>query len=504
MNEALKQAYAPTNLPSVRIGNIMMQGYISPDAPVNLVLKSLNRHGLVAGATGSGKTKTVQILCEQLSLQGVPVLAMDMKGDLSGLSQTGQSNDALIARSQSLQLDYKPHAFPCELLTIDAKESGIPVRATLQSFGSLLFSRMIDANDTQSGVITILFQYAEENNLPLIEIDDLKALIRWAQSDEGQVKIQQQYGLVSNASLGAIMRNLIKLEAQGANGFFAEPAFDFHDLMRTDAQGKGIISILRLMNLQNQPQLFSTFMLKLLNDLFIHLPECGDLDKPKCVIFIDEAHLMFRQANKALLNMIETVIKLIRSKGVGIFFCTQTPNDIPEQVLGQLGLKIQHSLRAFTAKDRKQIKLVAQNFPISDDYNTEQLLTSLGIGEALISALNERGQPTPLIQCCIRPPLSRMGPLSTSEANQVIDVSSLYERYGRRIDSRSAQDVLAQVASPKLGDEPPLKSQSSKKQAPSWIQTVSKNTLVRQVVRQFFRDITKTILSMMGIKNRRK
>ncbi|WP_367607534.1 helicase HerA-like domain-containing protein [Legionella sp. W05-934-2] len=504
MNEALKKAYARPDLPAIRLGNIMINDVIVADAPAYLVLKSLNRHGLIAGATGSGKTKTVQGLCEQLSLQGVPVLAMDMKGDLSGLTKPGQSQEALIARSQSLQLDFEPRAFSCELLTIDAQEIGIPVRATIESFGSLLFSRLLETNDAQSGVLTILFQYAEDNDWPLIEIDDLKAMIRWAQSDEGKTILQQQYGHVSRESLGAIMRKLIELESQGAHDFFGEPAFDFHDLMRVNEQGQGILSILRLMNLQSQPQLFSTFMLKLLNDLFLNMPECGDLDKPKCVIIVDEAHLLFKQANKALLDMTETVVKLIRSKGVGILFCTQTPNDIPEQILGQLGLKIQHSLRAFTAKDRKAIKLVAQNFPISEDYDTEQLLTSLGIGEALISALNAKGQPTPLIQCCIRPPLSRMGALTDNEASQLVVASSLNARYGKRIDQRSAEDILAGIPHPKPGDKAPQPSSKAEKSQPSWVEKASKNTLVRQVVRQFFRDLFRTILSIMGVKGRRK
>jgi DNA helicase HerA-like ATPase len=475
-------------VPCIELGGIILKNKLLPKSMVNLVLRSFNRHGLIAGATGSGKTKTMQVLAEQLSLAGVPSLVMDIKGDISGLSMPGEATKNLIDRGKSLDIPFTTRSFPVEMLTLNPQLSGVPLRATVSGFGALLFSRMLDLNDTQTGVTTILFEFSKDNQIPLITLEDFKTLLQYLQSPTGNAKIQAQYGSVSGASIGTIMRKIIELEAQDGDELFAEPAFNIMDLLRTNTKGEGIISILRLMDMQDKPKLFSTFMLKLLTDVYRQLPEVGDTDKPKLVLFIDEAHLIFNNASKALLNLLETIIKLIRSKGVGLIFCTQLPNDVPEKILSQLGLKIQHALRAFTAKDRKAMKLIAQNFPDSKYYKTEELLTSLGIGEALVSALDSTGKPTPLVECLIRAPESRMGVISDSEILAVVQGSSLYASYQYSKPTPSAAEVL-QVGNP------PSKAKGS---GSSMITILSKNTLVRQVIRQFLRQLTNQLFKLFG------
>ena len=498
MYDELRIPYQAPKLPAVQLGGIIVDNQLISDGPVNLVLKSFNRHGLIAGATGSGKTKTIQVLSEQLSQAGVPCLIMDIKGDISGLAMPGSADDSLIARSLSLNIPFKPRGFPVEFLTLDASDTGVPMRSTVNEFGPLLFSRMLDINETQAGVVTALFEYAKQEKLPLIDLSDLKSLMQFAQTDEGKSKIEARFGSIASTSLGTIMRKIIELESQNADEFFGEPAFNPMDLVRTTHDGLGIISILRLLDMQDKPKLFSTFMLKLLSDVYRQMPELGDSDKPKLVLFIDEAHLIFNNASKALLSLLDTMVKLIRSKGVGLIFCTQSPNDIPENVLSQLGLKIQHALRAFTAKDRKAMKLVAQNFPQSTYYKTEDLLTSLGIGEALLSALDSKGQPTPLIQCKMRAPESRMGILTEQELVQVVSASMLYPRYSQRVESDSAKEMLAaqQEAAP-----PPVEKKKTAEE-PSILTTVTKNTLFRQIMRQTTRDLMKAVMNALGIKKR--
>ncbi|MFJ1269281.1 helicase HerA-like domain-containing protein [Legionella lytica] len=500
MYDDLRAPYKVTDTPALQLGGIIVDNKLISDAPVFLVLKSLNRHGLIAGATGSGKTKTIQVLSEQLSLAGVPSLVMDIKGDVSGIAMPGQMSDTLEARSHSLNLSYTPRGYPVEFLTLNESSAGVPLRATVESFGSVLFSRMLDVNDTQEGVIAILFQYAKQENLPLIDLADVKCLLQFVQTKEGNAKIEASYGSVAASSTGTIMRKIVELEAQGGGDFFGEPAFNVQDLLNINGQGLGVISILRLLDMQDKPKLFSTFMLKLLSDVYRAMPELGDPEKPKLVLFIDEAHLIFRNANKALLGLLDTVVKLIRSKGIGIIFCTQSPNDIPENILSQLGLKIQHALRAFTAKDRTAMKLVAQNFPLSAYYKTEQLLTALGIGEALVSGLDAKGQPTPLIQCMIRAPESRMGVITEQELQQVVGSSTLYTRYHQKQQRNSAKDILtAQKATQteQSISEPDIENDS---RAAELFKAVTKSTLFRQVVRQLVRDWTRAIMSALGIK----
>ncbi len=501
MYDDLRLPYQASDIPSIRIGGIVLNDQLIPDAPVNLVLKSLNRHGLIAGATGSGKTKTIQVLCEQLSLSGVPCFVMDIKGDISGLAVPGVITESLKTRNDSLELSFTPREMPVELFTLNQKQPGVPLRSTVKDFGSVLFARMLDINETQSGVLTVIFQYAKEENIPLIDLEDLKSILQFAQSEKGNQLIEARYGSIASSTIGTIIRGIIELEAQGGDEFFGEPAFNVSDFVRVNSQGQGIISILRLLDMQDKPKLFSTFMLKLLSDVYRQLPELGDPEKPKLVIFIDEAHLIFNQASKALLSLMDTMVKLIRSKGVGLIFCTQTPNDIPENVLSQLGLKIQHTLRAFTAKDRKAMKLVAQNFPPSEHYDTEQLLTSLGIGDALVSALDAKGQPTPLIQCRVRAPETRMGVLTSEELSQLMGNSYLYSKYHTRNITPSAKNVLLEKIPPTTAEEP-MSSSKPAKSEPSMVNTITKNTLFRQIVRQVTRDLFRSLMKVLGIKKR--
>ena len=502
MYDDLRIPYQTGTLPSLQLGGIEVENQLLTDAPVNLVLKSFNRHGLIAGATGSGKTKTIQVLSEQLSLAGVPSLVMDIKGDISGLAMPGDATETMISRSKSLHLDYIPRGFPVEFLTLNESHPGVPLRSTVSDFGPVLFARMLDVNETQEGVVTVLFEYAKQEQLPLIELADLKSLLQFVQTDAGKEKIEARFGGVAASSVGTIMRKIIELESQGGDKFFGEPAFDVLDLVRTNAQGLGGISILRLLDMQDKPKLFSTFMLKLLSDVYRKMPELGDPDKPKLILFIDEAHLIFSNASKALLSLLDTMVKLIRSKGVGLIFCTQTPNDIPESVLSQLGLKVQHALRAFTAKDRKAMKLVAQNFPPSEHYDTEQLLTALRIGEALVSSLDGKGQPTPLIQCMIRAPESRMGILSEQELNEVVASSTLYPRYRQRLERNSAKEILAAQNNVSNQKQNSKTEKNKDTNEPSVITAVTKNTLFRQIVRQLVRDMTRALMSALGIKKR--
>src|SRR5690554_6359165 len=369
----------------ITIGGIQYDKELIPDLHLNIPLKTLNRHGLIAGATGTGKTKTIQVLSEQLSAKGIPVLMMDIKGDFSGIAQPGVLNDFIESRHRQMNLPFDPKGFPVELLTI-SQQNGVRLRATVSEFGPVLLSRILDLTDTQSGIVSVIFKYCDDNKMPLLDLKDFKKILQYT-TNEGKEEFANAYGRISTASTGAILRKIIELEQQGANLFFGEKSFDPQDLMRLDENGMAYINIIRLTDIQDRPKLFSTFMLSLLAEIYTTFPEQGDSGRPELVIFIDEAHLIFKEASSALLNQIESIVKLIRSKGVGLYFVTQNPTDVPDAVLGQLGLKIQHALRAFTAKDRKAIKLTAENYPISKYYKTDEIITTLGIGEALISAL---------------------------------------------------------------------------------------------------------------------
>ena len=425
---------------SIILGGAILDGEALPDAPVKIPLKTLNRHGLIAGATGTGKTKTIQVLSEQLSSFGIPVLMMDIKGDFSGIAKEGEEKPFITERHSKINIPYNTASFPVELLSL-SEQNGVRLRATISEFGPVLFSRILNLNDTQAGVVSVIFKYCDDHKMPLLDLKDIKKVINYI-TEEGKDEIEESYGKISTSTTGTILRKIIELEQQGGDTFFGEMSFDVEDLMRIDENGKGYINILRLTDIQDKPKLFSTFMLSLLAEIYQQMPEKGDLDQPELVIFIDEAHLIFNEASKALLEQIETIVKLIRSKGIGIYFITQNPMDIPSGVLAQLGLKIQHALRAFTANDRKAIKQTADNYPTSEFYKTDEVLTSLGIGEALVTALNEKGIPTPLAATMMRAPMSRMDILTESEIQEINTKSKLVKKYSELIDRESAYEML--------------------------------------------------------------
>ena len=424
----------------ITFGSAMLDGETIKDAFVKVPLKTLNRHGLIAGATGTGKTKSLQVMAENLSEKGIPVLLMDIKGDLSGLAKPSPGHRKIDERHAAIGLPFEAKKFPIEVLSISEQE-GVRLRATISEFGPVLLSRILDLTETQSGIVSIIFKYCDDNKLPLLDLKDFKKILQYATA-EGKEEIQAEYGRISTASTGAILRKIVEIDQQGGDLFFGERSFDVKDLVRTDSDGKGIISVLRLTDIQDRPKLFSTFMLQLLAEIYSTFPEQGDSVKPKLVIFIDEAHLIFEEASKALLSQIESIVKLIRSKGIGLFFVTQNPKDVPEDVLAQLGLKVQHALRAFTAKDRKAIKLAAENYPDSEYYDVDESLTQLGIGEAFVSVLNEKGIPTPLAATMMRAPMSRMDVLTDKELKQLINTSRLYYKYNETIDRESAYEIL--------------------------------------------------------------
>ena len=424
----------------ITMGAAMLNGETITNALVKIPLKTLNRHGLIAGATGTGKTKTLQIIAENLSDKGIPVLLMDLKGDLSGLAQPSPGHAKIDERHAKIGIPFAPTAFPVEILSLSEQE-GVKLRATVSEFGPVLLSRILDLSETQEGIVAVVFKYCDDNKLPLLDLKDFKKVLQYA-TEEGKKEFSDSYGRISTSSTGTILRKIIELEQQGADLFFGEKSFDVEDLTRIDENGRGYINILRLTDIQDRPKLFSTFMLSLLAEIYDTFPEQGDTGRPELVLFIDEAHLIFNEASKALLNQIENIVKLIRSKGIGVYFVTQNPTDVPDAVLSQLGLKVQHALRAFTAKDRKAIKLTAENYPISEYYDTKEVLTSLGIGEALISALDEKGRPTPLAATMLRAPMSRMDVLTDKELKDVIDSSKLVDKYNETIDRESAYELL--------------------------------------------------------------
>ncbi len=425
---------------SIVLGGAILDGVPLQNAQVRVPLKTMNRHGLIAGATGTGKTKTLQVIAEQLSGRGVPVLLMDVKGDLSGIAKPGEEKPFITERHSKIGIPYSVKGCPVELLTI-SQQTGVRLRATVSEFGPVLLSRILELNDTQGGVLAIIFKYCDDNQMHLLDLKDLKKVLQYV-TEEGKEELEHDYGKISSSTTGIILRKVIELEQQDADLFFGEPSFEIQDLMRRDRNGQGYVNIIRLTDIQDKPKLFSTFMLCLLAEVYDSMPEKGDVEKPELVIFIDEAHLIFNQASKTLLDQIENIVKLIRSKGVGVFFVTQNPMDVPNGVLAQLGLKVQHALRAFTAIDRKAIRLTAENFPLSDYYKTDEALTALGIGEALVTALNEKGIPTPLAATMMRSPGSRMDILSQDEIYSINRDSDLVDKYNQTIDRESAFEVL--------------------------------------------------------------
>ena len=437
----INEGYTATG-ESILLGAAMLNGETIGETSIKIPLKTLNRHGLIAGATGTGKTKTIQVLSEQLSSFGIPVLMMDIKGDFSGIAKAGEEQPFITERHAKINIPYTTASFPVELMTL-SEQDGVRLRATVSEFGPVLFSRVLDLNDTQAGVMAVIFKYCDDKKMPLLDLKDLKKVLNYS-TEEGKEELSEEYGKISTSTTGTILRKIIELEQQGGDFFFGEKSFEIDDLLRIDENGKGYINILRLTDIQDKPKLFSTFMLSLLAEIYQQMPEKGDADQPELVLFIDEAHLLFDEASKTLLDQVETIVKLIRSKGIGIYFITQNPMDIPKGILAQLGLKIQHALRAFTANDRQAIKQTADNYPSSEYYKTDELLTSLGIGEALVTALNEKGIPTPLAATMLRAPMSRMDILAAHEIEEINTKSKLVRKYSEEIDRESAYEILNQ------------------------------------------------------------
>jgi len=479
----------------VKIGVGMLNGKVVPDAGVYLPLKTMNRHGLIAGATGTGKTKTLQLLSECLSSNSVPVLLMDIKGDLSGIAAAGVANERINERAAATGVQWSPEAYPVELMTLNGGK-GVQLRATVSEFGPVLLSKILGLNDTQGGLVSLIFKYCDDQVLPLLDLKDFIKVLQYIGA-EGKAEIEKTYGKISTTSTGTILRKVIELQQQGADSFFGEKSFEIDDLMRISDEGKGMISILRVTDMQDKPKLFSTFMLQLLAELYAASPEEGDLDQPKLVLFIDEAHLIFQEASDALLQQLETVIKLIRSKGIGIFFCTQNPQDIPASILGQLGMKIQHALRAFTAADRKSIKQAAENFPETPFYDIDELLTQLGIGEAFVTMLNEKGIPTPLVHTMLCSPRSRMDILSDIEIDAIVAKSKLASKYNQVIDAESAYEILTAKlnAAGEIETAKETPSTSLAEKADSFFD----NPVVKQAGRTAAAIITRSLLGALGL-----
>lgn len=495
--------------PAIELGVLMDNDQPVPSAKIRIPLSMLNRHGLVAGATGTGKTKTLQLMAEQIAAAGVPVFAADIKGDLSGLASPGQPSDKLTARTQAIGQDWQPLANNVEFYSLGGQGIGVPVRATMTSFGPVLLSKVLGLTEVQESSLGLVFHFADQAGLPLLDLKDLQAVLAYLNSDEGKAELKNIGGL-SAATVGVIQRQLINFAAQGADAFFGEPEFETADLLRVDADGRGVISLMELPNLVDRPALFSTFLMWLLADLFHDLPEVGDVDKPKLCFFFDEAHLLFDGASKAFLTSIAQTVRLIRSKGVGVFFVTQTPKDVPDDVLAQLGSRVQHALRAHTPNDAKALKQTVQTFPTSS-YDLAEVLQQLGIGEAIVTVMDPDGAPTPVAWTRMRAPQSLMGPTPEAQMQAEVAASPLQAKYGTAIDRESAQEILAkklaagaeaaaQEEAQKAAPAPHSAPASRQRQQKSVVQEVVDSTVFKQFARSAGREIVR---SLFGTARRR-
>ena len=483
---------------AIDLGRGIYDGELVAAAVVQVPLRMMNRHGLVAGATGTGKTITLQTLAEQLSAAGVSVFAADVKGDVSGLGAPAEPGGPAEKRMTELGLAFEPTAFPVEYLSLGGIGPGVPVRATVSDFGPQLLAKVLDANETQEQSLALVFHYADQKGLPLLDLADLRVRLTFLESDAGKSELQGIGGLASS-TVGVLLRALVGLEQGGGNEFFGEPQLDIADLLRTDPDGRGVISCLELPAVQDKPRLFSTVLMWLLAELFEQLPEVGDLDKPKLVFFFDEAHLLFNGATKAFLESVTQTVRLIRSKGVGVFFVTQVPDDVPAEVLGQLGNRIQHALRAFTPDDAKSLKAAASTYPTSDFYEVEKLLTQMGIGEAAVTLLSEDGVPTPVVHTRLRAPASRIGP--ADDVDSAARASPLYAKYGQRVDDQSAREMLAARMDGPV--EKPRRRRREKVAAPApgggadvigdFLKSAAGKTLQREVLRGVFGMLKKRL-----------
>jgi DNA helicase HerA-like ATPase len=490
---AIQKSYN-TEKPTIHLGSAILNGEIVTDARVALPLRMMNRHGLVAGATGSGKTRTLQVLAEQLSAAGVPVFLSDIKGDLSGFARAGSSNNSIEERAAALGITFNPQEFPIELYSLSGK-LGAQMRATILEFGPALLAKVLSLNDTQTGVLSILFKYADDKSLPMVDLNDLKKVLSYLSEGAGAAEIKSEYGSISTSTASTILRKIVSLEQQGIGNIFGERSFDIEDLLNR-VDGKGLISLLNVSDVQDQPALFSTFMLSLLAEIYQTFPEAGDLDKPKLVFFFDEAHLLFKDAPKVFLDQIEQIIRLIRSKGVGVFFCSQMAQDIPDSVLSQLGNRVQHVLRTFTPNDVDNLKKTVKTFPRSDFYEISEILTTLGIGQALITVLNEKGIPTQVAATHLLPPASVMGPLSTADYENLIRSSSLYLKYKDPVDPESAYEILtrrteelARAEEKAAIEKEEAKQTRSGRQEKTVFETALSSPLAKQIGREVVRGV---------------
>ena len=438
--DEMAAGYALTE-PGVVIGSPMLGAELDNDARIQVALSMLNRHGLIAGATGTGKTKTLQLLAGQLSRAGIPIFISDIKGDVSGIAAPGDATNAKVQeRAASLAWTFEPAGHPVEFLSLSGA-LGAPVRATVHSFGPLLLGKVLDLNETQTSILALIFKYCDDNSLPLLDLDDLATTLKFLSSDEGK-PILEDYGGMSSASVGVLLRSIIVLQQAGVDAFFGEPEFQVLDLLRTTQDSQGIVSVLELSDVMDQPRLFSTFMLWMLAQLYETLPEVGDLPKPKLVFFFDEAHLLFDDASEALMDQIERTARLIRSKGVGVYFVTQAPTDVPSSVLAQLGNRVQHALRAFTPDDADALRKTARTFPTTSHYDVEKTITSLGTGEAFVTVLSPRGVPTPLAATRLLPPDSLMAALGPADVQSRVAASLINVKYATPIDRESAHEII--------------------------------------------------------------
>ncbi|MFI9421996.1 helicase HerA-like domain-containing protein [Streptomyces achromogenes] len=500
----IASGYAFTG-PALDLGALLWEGRCLTGAPVRIPLSVLNRHGLVAGATGTGKTKTLQLIAEQLSARGVPVFLADVKGDLSGIARPGQDGDRVRRRAAEVGQEWAPAGFPAEFYALGGLGHGIPVRATVTSFGPLLLAKALGLNRTQEQSLGLIFHYADGKGLELVDLKDLRAVTAFLTSDEGRAELKAIGGL-STATAGVILRSLTAFEAQGMADFFGEPEFDTADLLRTAPDGRGVVSVLELPAVQDKPLLFSTFLMWLLADLFHDLPEVGDVDRPKLVFFFDEAHLLFDDASRAFLESVTRTVRLIRSKGVGVFFVTQTPKDVPGDVLAQLGNRIQHALRAFTPDDDKALRATVRTFPESA-YDLEELLTGLGTGEAVVTVLGETGAPSPVAATRLRAPESLMGPVEAAGLDEAVRRSPLHARYAQAVDRESAYERLSAARPPETAPAPASRHRPGDrpKEEPSLVEQVVHSgvfrSLARSVGTQLGREITR---SLFGTARRRR
>ncbi|MEU8891192.1 helicase HerA-like domain-containing protein [Streptomyces sp. NPDC048442] len=489
--------------PALDLGALLWGGVCLPEAQIRIPLTMLNRHGLVAGATGTGKTKTLQLIAEQLSAQGVPVFLADIKGDVSGISAPGEENEKVRERAAAVGQDWAAAGHPCEFYALGGIGPGIPLRATVTSFGPVLLSKVLQLNQTQEQSLGLIFHYADSKGLELVDLKDLRAVVAFLTSDVGKPELKGIGGL-STVTAGVILRALTAFEQQGAGEFFGEPEFDTSELLRQAPDGRGLVSVLELAAVQRNPQLFSTFLMWLLADLFHGLPEVGDLDRPKLVFFFDEAHLLFNGASKAFLESITQTVRLIRSKGVGVFFVTQTPKDVPADVLAQLGNRVQHALRAFTPDDAKALKATVRTFPNSP-YDLEEVLTGLGTGEAVITVLSEQGAPTPVAATRLRAPQSLMGPVGDEALDRAVKSSLLYGRYAQAVDRESAYEKLQATAEAPAAAPDPAPAAAPVRDDPSLVEQVVGSgmfkSLARSIGTQLGREISRSIF---GTSRRRR